>query len=67
MAYIGEEDLCVGCLDSARDTLETRLIKTAHRLKLHFGRLCPAFKAFDRIYEPIFSDNSPIGLQKAKG
>jgi hypothetical protein len=33
--------------------LAGRLIKTGHRLKLRFGRLCPAFMAFDQVYERI--------------
>jgi hypothetical protein len=33
--------------------LAARLIKKGHRLKLRFGCFCPAFKAFDRVYERI--------------
>ncbi|MBF0382865.1 MAG: hypothetical protein HQL69_17730 [Magnetococcales bacterium] len=33
--------------------LATRLIKTGHKLKLRFGRLCLALRAFDRVYERI--------------
>ena len=33
--------------------LAARFIKTGHTLKLRFGRFCPAFKAFDRVYERI--------------
>lgn len=33
--------------------LAARLIKTGHRLKLRFGRHCPAFVAFERVYERI--------------
>ncbi|MEO5355585.1 MAG: transposase, partial [Magnetococcus sp. XQGC-1] len=31
--------------------LAARFISTGRRLKLRFGRLCPAFEAFDRVYE----------------
>jgi len=33
--------------------LAARLIRSGHRLKLRFGRICPAFGAFDRVYERI--------------
>ena len=33
--------------------LAARLIKSGRRLKLRFGRLCPAFDAFDRVYERV--------------
>ena len=33
--------------------LAARLISTGRRLKLRFGRLCPAFKAFERVYEQV--------------
>jgi len=31
--------------------LAARLVKSGRRLKLRFGRLCPAFESFDRVYE----------------
>jgi len=33
--------------------LAARLVKSGRRLKLRFGRLCPAFGAFERIYERV--------------
>jgi hypothetical protein len=33
--------------------LAARFIKTGHKLKLRFGRFCPAFKAFNQVYERI--------------
>jgi hypothetical protein len=33
--------------------LAARLVKSGRRLKLRFGRLCPAFAAFDRVYERV--------------
>ena len=30
--------------------LAARLIKSGHRLKLRFGRVCPAFEVFERLY-----------------